>query len=330
MTNKFPKFLKKRNKNVYKTYITLSYFLVGILLLAGCNDGSSKVGDEKSKAATEPDPRGNLIEIKMLPPEGQLSVPANSKMKLRITGIYENGTSDLTEQVEMRILDDVSNITFTEDKQIQAGAWDSSGAYNETRIEAEFENIIAELTIKVIEGVCDETLTLAQVETLDGTCIKSYTYDGKEYVFTPREKFMRELGYTPDDRPENQGRTYGRVHSEDYPYALFRRDGEKKTWENFLQNNPYGQAERYCNDLAKMSFNNKDGWKMATTEELNELITHHVNNNLMETEGLPLYYFSLWGRDVSKTTYSSFTVDTAKNKVQRYLFGKHAVICRSE
>ncbi|MGR5478194.1 hypothetical protein ACPV5A_13445 [Vibrio chagasii] len=101
--------------------------LIGILL-AGCKDDNSKAvvedaisGDtvlsvpkeDVSTSPSEPNVLGNLVEIKILPPEGQLSVPANSKMKLRIIGVYENGEEDLTEQAELRILDNVSNITFT-------------------------------------------------------------------------------------------------------------------------------------------------------------------------------------------------------------------------
>ncbi|MFA0038576.1 hypothetical protein AB4423_17880 [Vibrio chagasii] len=337
--------------------------LVGILL-AGCKDDNSKAvlddaisgGDllnlpkeeeptppldtssplEPKPTPIEPNALGNLIEIAILPPEGQLSVPANSKMKLRVTGIYENGTDDLTEQAELRILDDVSNITFTEDNQIQAGAWDSSGAYNDTRIEAEFENIKAELTVKVMEGVCEESLTLAQVEALDGTCVKSYTHDGKEYVFTPRKKFMYELGYSTDNTEENQGRTYSYIQSENFPYALFRRDGKGMNWDNFTQNrNPYGQAERFCNDLAQMSFNNKDHWQIATTEDLVELIAHHKDNNLMYSEGLPLHYFSIWSDERFVNVYGAYRknvgqVQGASLKIGTPLSDKHAVICRSE
>ncbi|MCG9676637.1 hypothetical protein L1D33_24355 [Vibrio chagasii] len=332
--------------------------LVGISLV-GCKDDNSKavedaisgdtllnvskeeVSNPPSKSSPsepmpspiEPNALGNLVEIKMLLPEGQLSVPANSKMKLRITGIYENGTEDITEQAKLTILDDVSNITFTEGNQIQAGVWDSSGNYNDTRIEAEFEDVKAELTVNVMEGVCEETLTLAQVEALNGACVMSYTYEGKEYVFTPREKFMDGLGYTASDIKENEGRTYGRIHNDDYPYALFRRDGKKVTWENYTQdNNLYGQAERFCRDLAQMSFNNKDGWKMANSEELENLLNHYNNDGLMSSGAIPLHYFSIWSDQRFTSQYASFTLNAndPSNRVGRYLFGKHAVICRSE
>lgn len=252
-------------------------------------------------------------------------------MKLRITGIYENGTADLTEQAELRILDDVSNITFTEDNQIQAGAWDPSGAYNDTRIEAEFENIKHELTINVMEGVCEEALTLAQVEALDGTCVMSYTYEDKEYLFVQRKKFMDRLGYTASDFKENEGRTYARIHNDDYPYATFRRDGKGMTWENFNEDNPYGQSERFCSDLAQMSFNNKDGWKILTYEELGDLIAEHVNNNLLEDGGLPLHYFSIWSEDKYPDEYAAYTHSVGEaGRMARYLYGRHAVVCRSE
>ncbi|CAH6818057.1 hypothetical protein VCHA43P277_160098 [Vibrio chagasii] len=220
--------------------------LVGILL-AGCKDDNSKAvvedaisGDtvvSKEDLSTspsepttpiEPNALGNLVEIKILPPEGQLSVPANSQMKLRVIGYYDNGEEDLTEQAELRILDNVSNITLKEDNQVQAGVWDLLGApYNNTRIEAEFEDIKAELTVNVMEGVCDKTLTLAQVESADGTCVMSYTYDDKEYLFVPRKKFMDRLGYTASDIKENEGRVYAKIHNDSFPYALFRRDGKE-------------------------------------------------------------------------------------------------------
>ncbi|WP_434565558.1 hypothetical protein QFW85_00220 (plasmid) [Vibrio chagasii] len=338
---------------MYGQYILM--VLIGILL-TGCKDDNSKAvvedavsGDtvlsvpkedvstspsEPNSTPIEPNALGNLVEIKILPPEGQLSVPANSQMKLRVIGYYDNGEEDLTEQAELRILDNVSNITLTEDNQVQAGVWDPLGApYNNTRIEAEFGDIKAELTVNVMEGVCEETLTLAQVEALNGACVMSYTYEGKEYVFTPREKFMDGLGYSASDIKENEGRTYGRIHNDDYPYALFRRDGKRVTWENYTQdNNLYGQAERFCRDLAQMSFNNKDGWKMANSEELENLLNHYVNNNLMSLGAIPLHYFSIWSDERFTNQYASFTknANNPSNKVGRHLFGKHAVICRSE
>lgn len=321
---------------MYGQYILI--VLIGFFLV-GCKGDNSKAvvkedvptSPSEPTIPIEPNALGNLVEIKMLIPEGQLSVPANSKMKLRIIGIYENGTEDITEQAELTILDDASNITVTEDNQIQAGIWDPSGAYNDTRIEAEFENVKAELTVNVMEGVCEETLTLTQVEALNGACVMSYTYDGKEYVYTPREKFLDGLGYTASDIEENEGRTYGRIHNDDYPYALFRRDGKGMTWENYKnEGNPYGQAERYCNDLAKMSFNNKDSWKMSTWEELGELIAHHVNNNLLNSGGLPLHYFSIWSEDKDPNSYSSYTRNVNGDEKNRYLFGKHSILCRSE
>ncbi|CAH7250989.1 conserved hypothetical protein [Vibrio chagasii] len=286
----------------------------------------------------EPNALGNLVEIKMLPPEGQLSVPANSRMKLRITGIYDNGTKDITEQAELRILDDVSNITFTEDNQVQAGAWDPSGtAYNNTRIEAEFENVKAELTVNVMEGVCDEALTLAQLEALDGTCVMSHTYDGKEYLFVPRKKFMDRLGYTASNIEENEGRTYSNIYSNEAPYVLFRRDGKGMTWENFTQEqNLYGQAERFCRDLAQMSFNKKDGWIIASLEELEGLMNHHIDNNLMISGGLPLHYFSgyysIWGREIFPNYFAFYTknVDAPTKSIGYYAYSRHAVLCRSE
>ncbi len=335
---------------MYGQYILM--VLIGILL-TGCKDDNSKAvvedavsGDtvlsvpkedvstspsEPNSTPIEPNTLGNLVEIKILPPEGQLSVPANSKMKLRIIGVYENGEEDLTEQAELRILDNVSNITFTEDNQVQAGVWDPLGAsYNNTRIEAEFEDIKAELTVNVMEGVCDKTLTLAQVESADGTCVMSYTYDDKEYLFVPRKKFMDRLGYTASNIKENEGRVYANIHNDSFPYALFRRDGKGITWENYKNGNPYGQAERYCNDLAKMSFNNKDGWKMSTIKELEELITHHINNNLLRSGGLPLHYFSIWSREVYPTQFGSYTRNVNGDNKSRYLFGVHAILCRSE
>jgi len=318
--------------------------LIGIVL-AGCSDKEDAIsGDTVEDVSTspsepkptpiEPNALGNLVEIKILPPEGQLSVPANSKMKLRIIGVYENGEEDLTEQAELRILDNVSNITFTEDNQVQAGVWDPSGAsYNNTRIEAEFEGIKAELIVNVMEGVCDKALTLAQVESLDGTCVMSHSYDGKEYLFVPRKKFMGRLGYTASNIEENEGRTYAIIHNDSYPYALFRRDGKGITLENYEnENNPYGQAERYCNDLVKMSFNNKDGWKMSTFEELEELIFHHENNNLLISGGLPLDYFSIWNSDKPPSGLLYGFLNNVNNveKVPHYLSSRHAILCRSE
>ncbi|NOI87885.1 MULTISPECIES: hypothetical protein [Vibrio] len=322
--------------------------LIGIVL-AGCSDKEDAISgdtvfsvskEDVSTSPSEPKPTpiepnalGNLVEIKILPPEGQLSVPANSKMKLRIIGFYENGEEDLTEQAELRILDNVSNITFTEDNQVQAGVWDPSGAsYNNTRIEAEFEDIKAELIVNVMEGVCDKALTLAQVESLDGTCVMSHTYDGKEYLFVPRKKFMDRLGYTASNIEENEGRTYAIIHNDSYPYALFRRDGKGITLENYEnENNPYGQAERYCNDLVKMSFNNKDGWKMSTFEELEELIVHHKNNNLLISGGLPLDYFSIWNSDKPPSgMLYGFLNNVNGEKVPHYLSSRHAILCRSE
>lgn len=281
----------------------------------------------------DPNALGNLIEIKILPPEGQLSVPSNSKMKLRIIGIYENGKEDLTEQAELRILDDVSNITFTEDNQVQADVWDSSNVHNDTRIEAEFENLKAELTVNVMEGVCDEALTLAQIESLDGTCVMSHIYDGKEYVFVPRKKFMDRLGYTASDIKENEGRTYVMIHNNNFPYALFRRDGKGMTWENFTQDkNLYGQAERFCLDLAQMGFNNKVGWKIASLEELEGLMNHHINNNLMRSGGLPLDYFNIWSDKLFPDYFAAYVknVNNPSGKIGYFVSSRHAVLCRSE
>lgn len=335
------------------------YMLIVLIggLLAGCKDGNSKAvvedaipGDtvlnvpkepkedvstspsESNSTPTEPNALGNLVEIKILPPEGQLSVPANSKMKLRIIGVYENGEEDLTEQAELRILDNVSNITFTEDNQVQAGVWDPLGAsYNNTRIEAEFEGIKAQLTVNVMEGVCDKALTLAQVESLDGTCVMSHTYNGKEYLFVPRKKFMDRLGYTASNIQENEGRTYAKMHNDSFPYALFRRDGKGVTFENFMNNNnPYGQAERYCSDLAKMNFNNKDGWRISSSKELGELIAYHKNNNLTESGGLPLHYFSLWSGDQHPYQIAFYLVRFSRDGGYYYPGVSHAILCRSE
>ncbi|WP_045595464.1 hypothetical protein [Vibrio vulnificus] len=306
------------------------YMFLVILLavaLAGCND--DKINGKRDGAKSNgPNALGNLIEIKMLPPEGQLAVPANSKMKLRITGLYENGTLDLTEQAEMRILNDVSNITFTEDNQIQAGAWNSAGA-NETRIIAEFEDLRTELTVNVMEGVCEESLTVDQVEALDGACVMSYTYDGKMFLFSPRKKFMDGLGYTASDIAENEGRTYARIHTETYPYALFRRDGKGMARENF-QDNPYGQAERFCKDLAQMSFSNKSGWKMATLNELQVLMAHHRDNG---GTSLPLGHFTIWAEE-KRTDLTHVFAATAMNLGEgqkiKYAYSDQAVVCRSE
>ena len=317
--------------------------LIGIVL-AGCSDKEDAIsGDTVEDVSTspsepkptpiEPNALGNLVEIKILPPEGQLSVPANSKMKLRIIGVYENGEEDLTEQAELRIIDNVSNITFTEDNQVQAGVWDPLGAsHNNTRIEAEFEGVRAELTVNVMEGVCDKALTLDQVESADGTCVMSYTYDGKEYLFVPRVKFMDRLGYAASDIRENEGRTYGGIHSGLFPYVLFRRDGKGITWDNYLfENNPYGQAERFCNDLAQMSFNNKDGWEISTYEELDDIINQHIDNDLYEFGGLPLHYFSIWSTYKSLTEWAFYTHAVGEaGRNYRYLGNKHAVVCRSE
>lgn len=331
------------------------------LLLAGCKDDNSKAviedaisGDTVPKEEVpnspstsssselmpnpiEPDLLGNLIDIKISIPGGAPSVvPANSKLKLRITGFYDNGTVDLTDAVDLRILDDTSNITLTEDNQIQAGIYNAAGAYyNETWIEAEFGDIKTQLKVKVIEGVCEAMLTRAQVEALGGACVMSYTYDGKEYLYTPGKKFMDELGYTASNIEENEGRTYARIH-EVNSYALFRRDGKGMTWANFTQDkNPYGQAERFCNDLAEMEFNKKANWQMATSEDLTELINHHKNNGLIDSdEGLP-FYFSIWSDERFVNNWGAYVylIDKKAGKIGvksgTVLSSVTAVICRS-
>ncbi|WP_169739025.1 DUF1566 domain-containing protein, partial [Vibrio pacinii] len=157
-----------------------------------------------------------------------------------------------------------------------------------------------------------------------GNCLKvADDNQGNWFTSTPSIEFLQPLGYTEDRSDDNQGRTYadlhigtGINHPEDGQFAEFTMESATDVDK---------QSERYCADLASLSFAGRDDWRIPTLEELQGLMEKH--GEVDATLGWP----ASWHWTSSHLTPKQYKIlSLSSGRVENNLGGTlHHVSCMS-
>ncbi len=283
----------------YQELSKAAFLALGLLtttMIIGCQDEDSPPLSKTKPIIDDPD---NTQEIITAPdyvePEQLLqsitimtqrnALPAMSAIPVQVSGHYSNGEQiDITRHVEFYVEDDAIFSVVEHDGVVQAHKSGSS------RLFASLLGITSDpQEFHVFEGICGGLNDVSKTNAT-GECIKvieSGTTGGKLYTSTPSVAFLQALGYEQQDDPENSGLTYASSYQigvgvlENLPvvlspegeaFALFRQDG--LDWQSDPKAKDFGrggQAYRYCNQLAEISFYRRDDWRLPTSDELVEL-----------------------------------------------------------
>ncbi|NRF27988.1 hypothetical protein HRJ45_23710 [Vibrio coralliilyticus] len=103
-----------------------------------------------------------------------------------------------------------------------------------------------------------------------GECLKVVDDDSNTwYTSSPSESFARSLGYTLEDTPLNEGRTYAGTSPNGFVY--FTQDGlgvESPAADHSNWDSPMlgvgGQADRWCKTLGEINFAGRSNWHLPT------------------------------------------------------------------
>ncbi|MFM2627730.1 hypothetical protein AAFX20_09565 [Vibrio chagasii] len=148
------------------------------------------------------------------------------------------------------------------------------------RVYAHFRGVqSAPLTLEILPeltscGGVDDTDKL----NASGACLKVLTgltgeAKDKWFTSTPSLGFLDALNYLRSDTVANTGKSYaatvlglGQYATQQTRFGLFRQDGRNATLDGID-----GQYDRYCQNLAQLSFLARSDWRRATGQELVDL-----------------------------------------------------------
>ncbi|WP_440994398.1 hypothetical protein [Cysteiniphilum litorale] len=127
------------------------------------------------------------------------------------------------------------------------------------------------------------------------------------FVESPQTDVLKHLGYTIQNIPNNQGKTYAQSFIskvDGISYALFRQDGKVAMFNgDDPDNGKYGQFDRWCQYLGEMEFLGKKKWRRASVSDYLKFFRDRKNflNSTWSTD------FNYWSSDsIGYKTFYSF------------------------
>ncbi|MGR4999463.1 hypothetical protein [Vibrio celticus] len=137
----------------------------------------------------------------------------------------------------------------------------------------------APLTLEILPALtsCGE-VNNTDKNNASGAClkiVKGTSGKAKDKLFTanPSMNFLDTLNYVREDSHTNTGKSYaggivgiGTYATRNTHFGLFRQDGRDATVDG-----TNGQYDRYCQNLARLNFLERNDWRRATGQELSQL-----------------------------------------------------------
>jgi len=178
-----------------------------------------------------------------------------------------------------------------------------------------------------------EFLTLAcGTDSAAGTCIKTITATegdaaGKLFTGTPSVAALTAMGYSEDGEIDNTGTTYWRSFIGDGDTADLGVEFAKMVQIGLTT----PQTTRFCEDLARRSFDSKTNWRQPTKDELLDLYDSYPSNQLFDDYGwaVDIVYWS--STEVTTNKSNVVNLETGAVFSTEHLKGSHrAVSCVSD
>lgn len=230
-----------------------------------------------------------LTSISVTPSSATLSV--SGTQQLTATGTYsDSSTPDITNSVSW-VSSDTAVATVSSTGLVTAVA----GGSATITASLSGQNDTSVITVNLFTS-CGTGLNDTGSTNATGVCLKlADDGSGNWFTSTPSLALMNTLGYT-QATGESGGKTYARTYDETGPDPGSNiSGGPAGTFVEFdLLGHSWpsavgGQAYRYCQDLASISFAGKSDWRLPTSAELEAFTEHHIGGagTLYTTYGWP-------------------------------------------
>ncbi|ALR95637.1 hypothetical protein AT730_25690 (plasmid) [Vibrio alginolyticus] len=176
-----------------------------------------------------------------------------------------------------------------------------------------------------------------------GFCLKVATdVGGHLYSSPPSEAVMQRLGYSKRNHSDNTGRTYGQLstkklfHYGEGKFATFRADGEgsigvRGHTRHYI--GEYGQADRWCKDLANMGFAGRKDWHLPYVHDNLESLWENNHGNMYKSLAWPVasaYWTGELGTYSGRYGAYATSLKSARSAVYWVEEDSLFVSCRSE